>query len=89
MNTQRIDSIVQLIESLPEAERTVVMRRLMQSHTAQVVLDLEQRLKAFEARYQMPSDEFYRQFQDGALGDGADFFEWSAYYGMLTEAEAA
>lgn len=40
------------------------------------------RLKVFEQRYQMRSDDFYRRFQQGHLGDSADFFEWSAVYAM-------
>ena len=38
--------------------------------------------QAFEAEYQMPSEDFYRRFHKGGLGDGADFFEWSAFYDM-------
>ncbi|HOU15842.1 MAG TPA: hypothetical protein PKZ84_22285 [Anaerolineae bacterium] len=40
------------------------------------------RLKAFEQHYQMRSEDFYRRFQQGQLGDSADFFEWSAVYAM-------
>lgn len=43
---------------------------------------IEQRLRAFEAQYHLSSDEFYRRFQAGDLGDSADMFEWSAFYQM-------
>jgi hypothetical protein len=44
--------------------------------------DLEERLKAFEVQYRLPSDEFYRRFRAGEMGDSADMFEWSAFYQM-------
>jgi hypothetical protein len=44
--------------------------------------ELDTRLKAFEQNYQMRSEDFYRRFQQGQLGDSADFFEWSAVYAM-------
>lgn len=91
MNIERIDSIVRLIKTLPESEQAVVLHRLMQGQVVQteLVLDLEQHLKALETRYQMSSGEFYRRFQAGELGDAADFFEWNTYYEMLTEARVA
>jgi hypothetical protein len=36
----------------------------------------EQELKNFESKYQLDSDEFYRRFESGELGDDMDFFEW-------------
>jgi hypothetical protein len=44
--------------------------------------ELQARLKQFETEYQMTSDNFYQRFHKGELGDGADFFEWSAFYKM-------
>lgn len=44
--------------------------------------DLQERLQAFEAQYQMPSDDFYRRFRAGELGDTIDFVEWSSFYEM-------
>ncbi len=37
-------------------------------------------LKIFEARYGMPSVEFYDEFEQGKLGDGMDFFEWAGLF---------
>jgi len=50
--------------------------------TSEKLSELEMRLKAFEQHYQMRSEDFYRRFQQGQLGDSADFFEWSAVYTM-------
>lgn len=55
----------------------------MERHRAQQELtDLEGRLRDFEARYHMSSEDFQTRFQMGELGDEADFFEWSAFYDM-------
>jgi len=48
------------------------------------LLDLEERLCAFERQYQLSSDEFYARFRAGELGDSADMFEWSAFCQMRT-----
>ncbi len=34
--------------------------------------------RAFEKRYRMSSDDFMRQFESGALGDEAAYFDWYA-----------
>ena len=44
---------------------------------------LQTELQRFEAQYHRASAEFYQQFQQGKLGDAADYFEWSACYDML------
>ncbi len=44
--------------------------------------DLEARLADYEKRYNMSSEEFYRRFRAGELGDGMDFVEWSVFYEM-------
>lgn len=43
---------------------------------------IEDDLAKFEQEYSMSSPDFYQRFQSGDLGDDADFFEWSALYGM-------
>ena len=45
-------------------------------------LELQQRLRAFEQQYQLATEEFYRQYEAGQLGDSADFMEWSSFYDM-------
>ena len=44
--------------------------------------DLQERLRAFETRYQMPSEAFYRRYHAGELGDAMDVVEWSIFYEM-------
>jgi len=54
-----------------EAERALVEQR-----------DLEARLSAYEGQFNMSSEEFYRRFRAGELGDEMDFVEWSVFYEM-------
>lgn len=49
-------------------------------------------LVAYEQRYHMNSAEFFAQYQEGKLGDSADFIEWAGNYahygGLLQEIKA-
>jgi hypothetical protein len=38
----------------------------------------ERACQAFEQRHHMSSQEFMRQFESGALGDEAEYFDWYA-----------
>jgi hypothetical protein len=91
MDTNQLNSVVQLIKALSEAEQSTVLRLLLQDRSAQTeqIGEVEQHLRAYEGQYQMSSDDFYRRFQAGELGDSADFFEWDTYYEMLMESRAA
>ena len=44
-----------------------------------------ERLTAFEARYDLKTEEFVRKFREGTLGDAMDFFEWAALADMYHE----
>lgn len=44
--------------------------------------DLRERLQAFETRYQISSEDFYRRFRAGDMGDAMDVVEWSIFYEM-------
>jgi len=37
-------------------------------------------LVGYEQRYRMSSVEFFAQYQEGKLGDSADFVEWAGDY---------
>ena len=43
---------------------------------------LAARLSAYEQQYHMTSDEFYRRFRNGELGDDMDLVEWSIFWDM-------
>ncbi|MBI2470022.1 MAG: hypothetical protein HYV59_02090 [Planctomycetes bacterium] len=40
--------------------------------------ELRNRCRIFENKYNLSSDEFYKLFQEGRMGDEEDFFEWKA-----------
>ena len=44
-------------------------------------------LSAYEQQYRMTSDEFYRRFRAGTLGDSMDFVEWSIFWEMYQATE--
>ncbi len=53
---------------------------------------LDGALRKFEHTYEKGSQEFYKEFSEGKLGDDMDFVEWSSLYRMrsrLLEKKAA
>lgn len=46
------------------------------------VASLEDHLHSFEEQYNLSSEEFYKRFRAGEMGDDADWFDWSAFYQM-------
>ncbi len=44
-----------------------------------------QKIKGFERKYKMSSEEFYRAFSNGELGDDSDFMEWAGEYEILAD----
>ena len=40
--------------------------------------ELKNRCSIFENKYHLSSDEFYKLFQEGKMGDEEDLFEWKA-----------
>ena len=94
MNTKLLESLAEMILSLSEEERQFLNTKIKASPSSTVeqvvqpeLLDLENRLKAFESQYQMSSDKFYQRFRSGELGDEIDLFEWSVFYEMWNTAQ--
>jgi hypothetical protein len=44
------------------------------------LLELAADLRCFEEKHEMASNEFYRRFQAGKMGDDLDIMEWAAVY---------
>ena len=40
-------------------------------------------LDEFEKQYNMKSADFFKQFEEGKLGDGQDYIVWAGIYEML------
>ncbi len=47
--------------------------------------DIYESMKYFERKYGMKTEEFYKKFTSGALGDDMDFFEWKASADIYNE----
>jgi len=69
----RSDIIDRSIDKIISLEKTVAQRDEQ---------DLQAKLRKFEAKYHLSSEEFYGRFRKGELGDAADFVEWSVFYEM-------
>lgn len=49
------------------------------------IINLLVELHTFEEKYQLPSEEFYLQFQQGAMDDRHDFMVWAGLYELLQQ----
>ncbi|MFP4009889.1 MAG: hypothetical protein ACLFV6_18100 [Spirulinaceae cyanobacterium] len=87
MNRKLVQSLVQVILSLSDAEREYLEQEISKYSLTPKIAKIEQKLQDFEQKYQMQSEEFYRRFQAGELGDSMDFFEWNTYHEMLANAK--
>jgi len=79
VDVSTIDPVVELaIEKLlkREASRLDELRQRL----------LKQKIE-FEKRYRLNSEEFYRRYEKGAMGDEMDYVEWSATVDMLAGIE--
>ena len=61
---------------------------LERAKAQQDVNELQQQLHRFETQYHLSSQNFYRRFHHGDLGDEPDYFEWSACYDMYQTVSA-
>lgn len=87
MNQKLVESLAQIILSLSDEERHLLESKVEKYVISDPENPLEARLKGFEDKYQMTSEDFYQRFQAGAIGDSADFFEWNTYYEMWNAAQ--
>jgi hypothetical protein len=59
------------------------LRKLIHLHLQKYekqMKEMEGELKPFEKKYGMNSEECYRRFEAGELGDAADIVEWMGLY---------
>ena len=87
----QIQSIAQLYQTGYRSnvvDRTIKkLVSIEHAHLETELSDLSARLLDFENQYNLSSEEFYRRFQTGKMGDDADMFEWSAFYQMRLSTE--
>ncbi len=75
-------SKLQVLEILYRSGYQSKMIALELGHVRRELAELNARLKAFEANSQITSDTFYQRYEQGELGDSADFMEWCSFYDM-------
>ncbi|MBU0599292.1 hypothetical protein KKB84_05510 [bacterium] len=51
------------------------------------IKELQEKMNLFEKRYKMDSEDFYKRFNEGNLGDDMDYIEWFALYDMKKRIE--
>ncbi len=49
------------------------------------IFNIEKDLRKFERKYNISSQVFYQQFEEGKFGDEDDYMVWSGIYEMLQE----
>jgi hypothetical protein len=42
-------------------------------------------IKDFELKYRITTNTFLKRFEDGEIGDDADYFDWYAFAGLLVQ----
>jgi hypothetical protein len=73
------DAVARSLDKIIVLERVAALREYA---------DLRERLQAFETRYQLSSEDFYRRFRAGEMGDAMDVVEWSVFYEMWESVRA-
>jgi len=56
------------------------IKRTVYASPVEALAALIRALVTYEQRYQMSSADFYTRYQNGELGDAADFVEWAGDY---------
>ena len=49
------------------------------------IFNIEKSLRKYERKYNLSSQVFYQQFEEGKFGDEDDYMVWSGIYEMLQE----
>jgi len=94
VQTQTVDRLQSLLELYRGGYRSQVVDqtvgKLISLEVSQSQAELERlaaRLQGYEKQYGMTSDEFYRRFRAGELGDAMDYVEWSIFCDMYRAIE--
>jgi hypothetical protein len=64
-------------EALPILKSGIALKEKLLTTKAESYL---KRLKRFEKRHKMKSEAFVKAFEDGKLGDDAEWFDWLFVY---------
>ena len=51
------------------------------------ILNIQLDLRAFEKKYKLSTEEFYKKFNNAELGDDTDYMIWAGIYEMFKRSE--
>ncbi len=80
MNTQLIDELVQTLRSLSFEERNAVLTEVQEDPFR---AKIQTKIREYEQSYNMSTEEFYKLFLTGELGDSSDYMDWAGSYELL------
>ena len=80
MNRLLVEGLAKTIRALPLEERKLLLDQVQEDKTRD---EIGERLQGYEGKYGMDSEQFYRRFMAGELGDEIDYVEWAGFYEML------
>jgi len=72
----------------PSEFQQMVQDALAKSNPVDDLLELAEELHGYEQRYGMSSEEFFRRFQQGELGDALDYIDWAGAYRLFLDRKA-
>jgi hypothetical protein len=69
----------------PEEFRRLLLEAWLSSNPVDELLELAERLREYEQRYEMSSSDFYERYQRGEMGDEREIMHWAMLYGTFIE----
>lgn len=81
-------SLVVKNTTIPENQVKSVVIKALKSRIEklnQKIDELQRNMDYFKRKYGMESEEFYKEFKSGELGDDMDFMEWKASWEIFNE----
>ena len=86
ITVKRLSQMAKLYERQQASDvMTRTLEKLIdyETETSRALLgQLQRDLAGFEEQYGLSSEEFYRQFEAGKIGDDMDFVEWASLFQM-------
>ncbi|MBD2329570.1 hypothetical protein [Alkalinema sp. FACHB-956] len=82
MNRQLVEGLVRTIRALSSEERQMLWAEVQHDRTRDAI---REKLRGYEQQYKIPSEQFYRQFMAGELGDEINYVEWAGFYETLLQ----
>jgi len=72
--------LAQTIRSFPLLEQKVLLDQVKHDEKRDEICEC---LQGYERQYNLDSEQFYRRFMAGEMGDDLDYVEWAGFYELL------